>query len=133
MIVVDASVFANALLDDGDVGEHARSHLASDSHWLGPDDLLVEVHAVIRGLSLGGRAASGRAVEALVVLAEVVIETVPVAPLLGRMWQLRDSLSGDAAAYVAAAESEGCSLVTADQRLARAPGLQCEVRLALPR
>src|SRR5690625_4461300 len=120
MIVVDASVFANALLDDGDVGEHARSHLAGDSHWLGPDHLRVEVYSVIRGLSLGGKVASGRAVEALDVLAEVVIETVPVAPLLGRMWELRDNLSGYDAAYACAGDSEGCSLVTADQRLARA-------------
>ncbi len=132
MIVVDASALANALVDDGDVGEAARSRLGDDDHWLGPDHLLVEVYSVIRGLSLGGKVAPARAVEALDALAEVAIEAVPVARLLGRMWQLRDNLSGYDAAYVAGAEVEGCALVTADQRVAGAPGLRCEVRLALP-
>jgi predicted nucleic acid-binding protein len=57
-------------------------------------------------------------------------EIVPTAPLLGRMWQLRDNLTGYDAAYVAAAELYGCALVTADERLSHAPDLRCEVRLA---
>ena len=47
--------------------------------------------------------------------------------LLGRIWELRDNLSAYDAGYVALAESIGCSLVTADARISRAPGLRCPV------
>lgn len=53
------------------------------------------------------------------------------APLLMRMWELRSTVSGYDAAYLAVAETFGCALVTADARLARIPALRCEVRLAL--
>lgn len=48
------------------------------------------------------------------------------------MWELRGNVSGYDAAYIAAAESRDCSLVTADARLTRIGGLRCEVRLAIP-
>ena len=47
--------------------------------------------------------------------------------MLDRMWQLRDNLTGYDAAYVAAAELLGVTLVTGDRRLAAAPGLRCPV------
>ncbi len=47
------------------------------------------------------------------------------------MWELRHNLTGYDAAYVAVAETYGCALVTADERLTHAPDLRCEIRLAL--
>jgi predicted nucleic acid-binding protein len=47
--------------------------------------------------------------------------------LLDRVWHLRENLSAYDATYVALAETLGCSLVTADARLSRAPGVQCAV------
>jgi predicted nucleic acid-binding protein len=58
------------------------------------------------------------------------IDIVATAPLLDRMWQLRDNLTGYDAAYVAAAELYECALVTADERLSHTPDLRCEIRLA---
>ena len=53
MIVVDASVVADALIDDGPVGTAARGALTSDRHWAAPAQLGVEVISVIRGKLLG--------------------------------------------------------------------------------
>jgi len=51
------------------------------------------------------------------------------APLLARAWGLRDSVGACDAQYVALAELLEAPLVTADRRLARAPGLRCPVDL----
>jgi predicted nucleic acid-binding protein len=48
-------------------------------------------------------------------------------PLLARMWELRDNLSAYDASYVALAEALRCRLVTADARIAGAPGVRCAV------
>ncbi len=46
------------------------------------------------------------------------------------MWQLRHTISGYDAAYVALAESRALTLVTGDARLARAATAYCRVELA---
>lgn len=51
----------------------------------------------------------------------------PVFAMLERIWALRENVSAYDAAYVALAELLGCALLTADGRLARAPGLGCSV------
>ncbi|GAA3382400.1 hypothetical protein [Cryptosporangium minutisporangium] len=48
MIVIDASALADALMDDGDIGEQARRLLASDPGWAAPSHLVVEVLSVLR-------------------------------------------------------------------------------------
>jgi predicted nucleic acid-binding protein len=53
-------------------------------------------------------------------------------PLLARVWKLRDNVSTYDAAYVALAEALDCPLLTADRRLAQAPGLRCAVELLGP-
>lgn len=130
MIIVDASVLTNALVDDGVLGQRARSELMRDDHWAGPEHLIVEAFSAVRGRLLGGKLSGGRADDAVDSLAEAAIELLPVRPLLQRMWALRPNVSAYDAAYVAAAESQGCALVTADRRLTLAPQLGCEVRLA---
>lgn len=125
-------MLANALTDDGPVGQVARSELADDVHWAAPEHLIVEVFSAIRGRVLGGKLERGRARDALDGLADSAIELLSTAALLPRMWQLRNNVSGYDAAYVAAAEACGCVLITADARLACATGLQCEIRLGVP-
>jgi predicted nucleic acid-binding protein len=132
VIVVDASVLADALIDDGPVGESARAALAADPHWAAPAHLLVEVVAVVRGRALDGKLGSVRAQEAVDVLPSLVIDQVEVAGLVDRMWQLRGGMTAYDAAYVAAAERLGCPLVTTDGRLAKANGMRCEIRLVSP-
>lgn len=132
MIIVDASVLANALTDDGPLGEVARFELGRDVHWSGPEHVVVETFSAVRGRLLGGRISDARARDALAALAEAAIEMLPAVPLLPRMWQLRHRVSGYDAAYVAAAEAHECALLTADARLGRAHDVHCEIRLCLP-
>ncbi|MFG1881107.1 type II toxin-antitoxin system VapC family toxin [Micromonospora sp. NPDC049102] len=129
MIVVDASVLADALVDDGSVGDAARAELTADPHWAAPSHLLVEVMSVITGKVLGGKLGLARAQEAISTLPSLVIDEVAVAVLLDRMWQLRGNVTAYDAAYVAAAELLACPLVTGDGRLAKASGARCEFRL----
>ena len=131
MIIVDASTLANALIDDGPVGQRSRAQLARDAHWAAPEHLVVQTFSVVRGRHLGSKISGQRALDALDALATSAIELLSTTPLLPRMWQLRDNISGCDAAYVAAAETYGCPLVTSDARLARTGNLRCEVRLAL--
>ena len=51
-------------------------------------------------------------------------------PLVWRVWELRSNLTTYDASYVALAERLGCTLVTLDARIARAPGLRCQVEVA---
>jgi predicted nucleic acid-binding protein len=132
MIVVDASVLADALIDDGPVGAAARAALAADPHWAAPAHLLVEVVSVIRGRSLGGKLAPVRAQEVVDALPTLVIDQIDVAALVDRMWQLRGSITAYDAAYVATAEVLGCALVTADGRPAKSNGARCEIRQVAP-
>lgn len=132
MIVIDASILANALTDDGALGQVARTELAQDVHWSGPQHLLVEAFSAIRGRLLGAKIGQKRARDATGALTEAAIQLLPTAPLLNRMWELRANLSAYDAAYVAAAEAFECALLTADHRLAGAPSLRCEVRVAVP-
>ena len=50
-------------------------------------------------------------------------------PLIERCWELRHNLTIYDASYVALAEALGVPLLTADARLANAPGIRCEVEL----
>jgi predicted nucleic acid-binding protein len=91
----------------------------------------VAVFSAIRGRHRGGKISTS-ARDAPDALTSARIEYVRTALLLPRMWQLRETLSGSDAAYVAAAEAQGCPLVTADVRLSRAAGPRCEIRLGVP-
>lgn len=129
MIVVDASVLADALIDDGPAGTAARSALSDDLHWVGPGHLVVEVLSVIRGRLLGGKLAAGRAEDAVGALADLVIDQIDSQPHIQRIWELRGNLTSYDAAYAAAAEALGCPLLTSDRRLAQADAVACQIRL----
>ncbi len=131
MIVVDASVLTNALTDDGQVGARARAELSNDPHWAAPEHLVVEVYSAIRGRWLGHTISDQRAEGALAAVAAATIDLIQTTALLPRMWELRSNITGYDAAYIAAAEAHDCPLVTADRRLAGAPGIGCTVTLAI--
>lgn len=89
----------------------------------------VEVVHALRGLMLRGDLDESRAATLVMGWRRFGVRRAPIEPLLGRIWELRHNLSAYDASYVALAESLRCPLVTADHRLAAAPGLQCRVEV----
>ncbi|KID30259.1 putative nucleic acid-binding protein, contains PIN domain [Prauserella sp. Am3] len=129
MIVVDASALANALVYNDDRGRKARAALARDVEWAAPDHWMAEVFSVVRDLTLGGKISDDTAARTIERLRRIAIDTVRIADLVPRMWQLRANISGYDAAYVALAETRGLTLVTADRRLARVALDSCRIEL----
>lgn len=128
MIVLDASVLATALLDDGPDGDLARARLRGEV-LAAPELIDLEVVSVLRRMTQSGRLSVDRAEQALADLAAVPVQRAPHLPLLARCWSLRENLSVYDASYVALAEAVGCLLLTADARLSRARGLRCAVEV----
>ena len=92
MIVVDASVAVTALADDGSAGHELRTRLQADADLHVPELLDLEVAAVLRRLVVVERTLSTRrASEALEDLADLPAERYGHRPLLGRVWELRQS------------------------------------------
>lgn len=128
MLVVDASVVAVALGDDGPDGDRARARLRGET-LAAPELLDLEVASVFRRQVSVAALPARRAELALDDLVQMPVLRVPHRGLLGRCWQLRDNLSIYDAAYAALAETIGADLLTADRRLARAPGMACRVEV----
>lgn len=126
MIVVDASVLAPALADDGPDGRTARTRLAGES-LTAPELVDLETASVLRRLVRARLLTLARAQSALLDLTELPMQRAAHRALLRRCWQLRDNLTIYDAAYVALAELLDVPLVTADARLADAPGIRCAV------
>ncbi len=128
MLVVDASVLATALADDGADGDMARGYLQTQE-LAAPELIDLEVTSVLRRQLSTARLDRRRAQLALEDLFDLPMLRAPHRPLLGRCWELRSNLSVYDAAYVALAEALGTSLLTADTRLAKAPGIKCPVEV----
>lgn len=84
-----------------------------------------EIAAALRRRAMTGASPADLAWRALDTWRRLAVTRYAAAPLVDRVWGLRDNLSTYDATYVALAELLGCPLVTADARLARAPGLRC--------
>ncbi len=128
MLVVDASVLAPALADDGPDGDTARARLRGHG-CAAPELIDLETASVIRRQLRAGRLDGRRAELALADLVALPLRRAPHRPLLTRCWELRENLTVYDASYVALAELLGAVLVTADARLVNAPGLHCRLEL----
>jgi predicted nucleic acid-binding protein len=126
VIVVDASVVAPALADDDADGDRARERLQGE-RLVAPELLDLEVVAVVRKALFAGVLDERRAAIALADLAHLDLERVSHRPLLVRIWELHRNITPYDAAYVALAETIEATLVTADRRLAQAPGPRCQI------
>ncbi|MDZ7678584.1 MAG: type II toxin-antitoxin system VapC family toxin [Acidimicrobiales bacterium] len=122
MIVIDASAAVLGLLNDGDARAMLREASVVCPHLADS-----EVVQALRAQVLRGEVNATDATRAVEVWRRLGIERVGVTGLLARMWELRDNVGAYDATYVAVAEALEAPLVTADGRLARAPGPRCTV------
>ena len=127
MVVVDASVLVDALLIDG----AARARLA-EVNLQAPDLIDAELLSVLRRLVLAERLPEQHALQALAISQRLGLRRHASRQLWPRAWELRTNLTAYDALYVALAEQLGATLLTADARAARAPGLLCGVELLAP-
>jgi predicted nucleic acid-binding protein len=122
VIALDASAAVLALLNDGE----ARQLVARENIAI-PHLADSELTHALRGQVRRGRIDEHRARAALARWARLGLRRFPAVGLLARVWDLRDNLSAYDATYIALAEALDCALVTADARLAQAPGPTCAI------
>lgn len=128
MIVVDASVLAVALGEDGEHGSAARLRLRGEV-LTAPELIDPEVISVFRRFVTSGVMTSERGEAAVADLTDLPLRRAPHRPLLRRCWELRQNLTSYDACYVALAEALEVPLLTSDRHLARAPGIRCTIEL----
>lgn len=131
VIVLDASCLFEVVVDSPN-SEPIRERLAQATGQAAPHIIDIEVFSLIRREFLLGTLDA--------TLAELAVEDLRAWPgdrfdhraLLARAWDLRDSVRGWDAAYVALAEVLDAPLLTLDARLARAVGPRCRIELLAP-
>jgi len=125
-LVVDASMVVAALVDSGRYGEWATDQMRGERP-AAPHLLHAEVVNVLRRSELAGDISGDVAGLAYSDLCNLAVDLYPFEPFAERIWELRRTVTAYDAWYVALAESVGASLATLDNRLAAAPGPECEI------
>jgi predicted nucleic acid-binding protein len=97
-----------------------------------PELLDLEVASVIRKALLSGALTRRRAGSALADLVELDLERISHRRMLPRIWVLHQNLTRYYPAYVTLPETIDATLVTADRRLALAPGPRCTIEYLGP-
>lgn len=132
MIVIDASVLANVVGDDGTAGRAARARLAAARDASVPDLADVETVSVLRKRWLAGELTDRRFRSAIDDLLALPLTRFPTGPLMIRAYELRANITAYDASYIALAEGLACTLVTGDSRLVTAPGTNCAIEILKP-
>lgn len=125
LAVVDASVLVAFYAVDDPRRATVASRLAAGDALFAPAHLDAEIVSALRSLSRSHPTLQAAVPAALRHLADFPLRRMPLAPLLHRVWQLRDNLTAYDAAYVALAERLAGPLVTCDRKLAAASGPRC--------
>ncbi len=128
MLVVDASCLVEVVADTPRAAAIA-ARLARDADQAAPQVVDVEVMGVIRGLWLRGRLDNTAAGQAVADLRDWPGQRFGHRLLIDRAWELRESVRGWDAFYVALAEAFDATLLTMDVRLSRAHGPRCRVEV----
>lgn len=128
MLVVDASCLFEVVADTPRAAVIA-ARLAADDDQVAPHVIDVEVMGVVRSQHLRGHLDGTAAAQAIEDLRDWPGERHSHRWLLDRAWELRDSVRGWDAFYVALAEGFDATLITLDTRLARAHGPRCRIEV----
>jgi len=129
VIVLDASVLANVVADDGPTGKTARARLRAATEASIPDLADVETTAVLRKRWIAGTITDRRFRSAIDDLVALPLARFPTGALMIRAFELRANVTAYDAAYIALAEALDCTLLTGDARLARSPSTRCHIEL----
>lgn len=129
MIVLDTSAAVELLLALPLRDAVVAQLEAADWQIAAPQLLQIEVLQVLRRRVRGGLNDLIVAEAALSGLGELGVRVFDHAPLLNRIWQLRETVTAYDAAFIALAEGLDAPLLTTDARLAHAPGHRAAVRL----
>jgi len=124
VFVADASAIVAALVHSGP----ARDRLGSETVHV-PHLADSEIIDVVRKLVLRNELRAAAAKRALDVWRRFGVSRWPSVGLYERIWELRDNLSAYDATYIALAEALDARLLTADARLAAAPGSRCPIEV----
>lgn len=89
----------------------------------------VETVAVLRKRWIAGTVSDHRFSVAIGDLEQLDLDRYPTLPFMRRAYELRANVTAYDSTYVALAEALDCELLTADERLARASGPQCPIRI----
>ncbi|MGH3802450.1 MAG: type II toxin-antitoxin system VapC family toxin, partial [Pseudonocardiaceae bacterium] len=98
MIVIDASILVLALAYR-DEGTRCRARILNEE-LVAPHLIDPEVVSVLRKATRSGALTQQRAQQSMKDLAAVTLERFSPAPLLPRIWQLRENVSPNNACYV---------------------------------
>lgn len=129
MIVTDASVIVDVLLRvPGAEALDARLFDSSESLHA-PHLIDVEVAHVLRRYTLKGEITEARGKSALARLQRFPLTRHTHAPLLNRIWALRQNLTAYDATYVALAEGLDATLCTRDAPLSTSSGHVARIEL----
>jgi len=120
--VVDASAALSAMLNAGPARRALVSERLHAPHLIDP-----EVANGLRRTVTAQQMEADAAWSALDTWRRLGMTRYAMFPLLDRVWELRENVSAYDASYVALAELLDCSLLTADARLGRAPGVRCAI------
>jgi predicted nucleic acid-binding protein len=131
MLVVDASCLYEVVADGTDA-EAVRRRLAADPDQGAPHLIDAEVLGLIRRDFLTARLDLTAASQAVADLGDWPGERFDNRLLLDRAWELRGTVRTWDALYVALAEATQATLITRDERLARASGPSCRIEVIGP-
>lgn len=123
-VVVDASAVVAALVDSGELGRWAEDRLRGD-RLAAPYLMHAEATNILRRAELAGDVSADSAALAYTDLLDLPVTLYPFEPFADRIWELRRTVTAYDGWYVALAESFETSLVTVDEKLARASGPVC--------
>jgi len=125
-VVVDASVLVAALLDAGDEGAWAEGVLLSSTSLQAPELVRAEATNVLRRLERAKQISTAEANAAHEDLMQLKLELFGFDDFGERVWELRHAVTSYDAWYIALAEALDLPLATLDERLTKAPGVNCE-------
>lgn len=121
-LVIDASAGVELLLDTAR-GRGIEQRLPHSAEWWVPEHYYVEVAGTLRRAELRDTIPTARIEQAMRRLHTSAIRRAQIAPLVHEAWGRRAALTIADALYVVLARHLDATLVTADERLARAPAL----------